>query len=113
MAYNIDMNLPAKPTLADYQKLVAHLVVERGFDKETVPEVFTLLVEEIGELAKAIRKFNGQKVGAHSKQHDIEEEAADVLWLLVDVCNRLDIDLEKAFRDKEEKNKKRTWSHET
>ena len=97
-------------SLQDYQKLISELVVERGFDKETVPEVFTLLVEEIGELAKAIRKANGQKTDARSRQHEVAEEAADVFWLLIDVCNRLDVDLAKAFQAKEQKNQKRKWS---
>lgn len=97
-------------TLTEYQKLIKQLVKERGFDKETVPEVFTLLVEEVGELAKAIRKANGQKVDTKSRQHDVEEEAADVFWLLLDLCNRLDIDLAKAFDAKEKKNQERTWT---
>lgn len=101
------MDLPNKPTLHDLQLHVKQLVIERGYEKETVPEVFTLLVEEVGELAKAIRKANGQKTGQHSKQHEVEEETADVLWLLLDICNRLGIDLEKAFRAKEEINKQR------
>ncbi|MGH7236912.1 MAG: MazG nucleotide pyrophosphohydrolase domain-containing protein [Candidatus Saccharimonadales bacterium] len=103
------MDLPSKPILSDYQQLIRELVITRGFDKETVPEVFTLLVEEVGELAKAIRKANGQKVDKKSKQHDVEEEAADFFWLLIDICNRLDIDLEKAFRAKETKNQTRQW----
>jgi NTP pyrophosphatase (non-canonical NTP hydrolase) len=104
------MKLPNKPTLSNYQQLIRELIVERGFDKETVPEVFTLLVEEVGELAKAIRKANGQKIDQKSKQHDVQEEAADVFWLLIDICNRLEIDLEKAFREKETKNQKRSWT---
>lgn len=72
-------------------------------------EVFTLLIEEIGELAKAIRKAGGQKVDHASKVHEISEEAADVFWLLIDLCNRLDIDLEKAFQAKETKNESRVW----
>jgi NTP pyrophosphatase (non-canonical NTP hydrolase) len=96
--------------LEEYQTLVRQLVIERGFDKETVPEVFTLLVEEVGELAKAIRKANGQKVDKASKVHDLEEEAADVFWLLIDLCNRLDIDLAKAFAAKEQKNRQRKWA---
>lgn len=96
--------------LEEYQKLVKRLVAERGFDKETVPEVFTLLVEEIGELAKAIRKSNGQKVDKSKRQHEVEEEAADVFWLLIDLCNRLDIDLAQAFEEKEKKNQARSWS---
>lgn len=96
-------------SLADYQQLIRKLAEERGFMDETITQVFTLLVEEVGELAKAIRKTNGQKVGEHSKQHMVEEEVADVFWLLIDVCNRLDIDLAKAFADKEEINKQRKW----
>ena len=100
-------DLVAKPTLADYQQLISTLIVERKYDKETIPEVFTLLVEEVGELAKAIRKYNGQKVHVDSRTHNVAEELADVLWLLIDLSNRLGIDLEQAFRDKEEKNKNR------
>jgi NTP pyrophosphatase (non-canonical NTP hydrolase) len=95
---------------SQYQELIGQLVVERGFDKETVSEVFTLLIEEVGELAKAIRKQNGQKVDKNSQVHDVEEEAADVFWLLLDLCNRLGIDLGKAFSAKEAKNSTRKWS---
>ena len=102
--------LPEKPATKDYQELVKKLVVERGFDKETPAEVLLLLVEEVGELAKAIRKSSGMKTSGDSKTHDLEEEVADVFWLLIDLCNRLNIDLEKAFRDKELKNQNRTWA---
>lgn len=100
-------NLPDKPTIADFQQHIRQLVIERGYEKETVPEVLMLLVEEVGELAKAIRKLNGQKTHQDSKVHDAEEELADCLWLLIDLSNRLDIDLETAFRAKEAKNQTR------
>lgn len=96
-------------TIKQYQELTKRLVIERGFDQETVPEVFTLLVEEIGELAKAIRKYNGQKVDKTSLVHNVEDEAADVFWLLLDLCNRLNIDLGNSYQAKEAKNAKRTW----
>lgn len=98
-----------KSSLQDYQKLIRELVVSRGFDKETVPEVMMLLTEEVGEFAKAIRKAHGMKTDDASRQHDMAEEAADVFWLLIDLCNRLDIDLAQAFADKEAKNQTRTW----
>lgn len=103
-------DLPKNPTIQDFQKLIRQLVLERGFERETVPEVFTLMVEEVGELAKAIRKANGQKTGAHSKSHNVEEELADVFWLLLDLSNRLDVDLEAAFRAKEEIHKQREYN---
>lgn len=96
--------------LSHYQERIKALVVERGFAEETPSEVFTLLVEEVGELAKAMRKANGQKVDKARRQHEVEEEAADVFWLLIDLCNRLGVDLAEAFEQKELKNQKRTWT---
>jgi len=40
--------LKQNPTLPDFQDYVAQLVKERGFDKETVPEMFMLFLEESG-----------------------------------------------------------------
>lgn len=99
-----------KLTLDDYQQLIRGLVVKRGFAKESVEQVFMLLVEEMGELGKAIRKTAGLKVDKKSRRHTVEEEAADVLWLLIDLCNRLEIELGPAFAKKEAKNIKRQWS---
>lgn len=96
-------------TIADYQSYVKKKIKERGFDDETIPEVFMLFLEESGEFAKAARKISGIKVDKQSRVHDLEEEAADVFWYLLDLCNRLNIDLEKAFDAKEEKNEKRVW----
>jgi NTP pyrophosphatase (non-canonical NTP hydrolase) len=104
--------LPDRPTLADYQRLVKKLVIERGYNEETVPEVMMLLTEEVGELAKAIRKLNGQKTHQDSRVHDVAEELADCFWLVVDISNRLDIDLEQTFRAKEAKNAKRKVVHD-
>ena len=59
------MTKSPSPSLNDYQARISKLIIERGYDKETISEVFTLLVEEVGELAKAIRKINGQKIGSH------------------------------------------------
>lgn len=104
------MNQLTSKTLNDYQTLIKQLVTQRGFEKETVPEVFMLLVEEVGELGKAIRKSSGMKTDNRSKVGSIEEETADVLFLLLDICNRLGIDLAKAFEDKEAKNQTRNWA---
>ncbi len=102
-------DLPPKLTLADYQSYLKKVNAKRGF-KETIHEVFALLVEEVGEFAKAIRKGSSIKVDKSSKEHSIDEEAADVFYLLINLCNHLGIDLEKAFREKEKKNQRRKWS---
>jgi len=83
---------------------------ERGFDKDTLAENFMMLFEECGELAKAARKSTGLKMAHDAATQDAAAEAADTLIILLGICNILDIDLEAAFRAKEEKNKQRTWN---
>lgn len=102
------LNLRDEPTLQDIQNYVRDLKKERGF-KNTVQEECLLLGEEIGELFKAIRKFNGMRVDAKSKVGVIDEELADILIYVCAIANQLDIDLETAFRAKEEINKQRSW----
>lgn len=106
------LKLKDNPTLPDFQKYVAEMIKEREFDKETVPELFMLFLEECGELAKAARKAHGIKFDKSSETFHVADEAADVLIYLLDICNKFGIDLETALRDKEEKNKKREWGHE-
>ncbi len=103
------LNLPAQPTLKDYQRYVADMVKERGFERESIAEKFVLFLEECGEFAKAARKASGLKTDANSLVHNIGAEASDVLMYLLDICNRFDIDLEEAFREKEEQNERREW----
>lgn len=93
--------------LKDYQDQVGRVVKDKGFDKETPHQVLGLLVEEVGELAKSLRKSTGIQVGRHSKDHSPDEEAADVFFMLLDFCGRLGIDLEQAFEAKIEKIKNR------
>jgi len=101
--------LKNNPLLTDFQHYVHDLVEERGFSHENVSDLFMLLCEEIGEMAKAARRQTNIKIDNNSHKPDLELEIADVFIYLLDICNYFDIDLEKAFRDKEEINKKRIW----
>lgn len=103
--------LGSNPTLSDLQAYVKKMTKQRGFDGETLSEKFMLLLEECGELAKAIRKTQAIKKDKNSEKFDVGHEAADILMYLLDICNKSQIDLERAFRDKEEVNKKRTWEY--
>ncbi|WP_375749646.1 MazG nucleotide pyrophosphohydrolase domain-containing protein [Vibrio sp. HN007] len=102
--------LKKKPTLTDFQQYVAELEVERGFSKQNAKEKCLLLGEEVGELFKAVRKAEGIAIDQNSKVGELSGELADVFIYLCSIANRYDINLEKAFLDKEEKNKKRKWS---
>jgi NTP pyrophosphatase (non-canonical NTP hydrolase) len=109
MSQTSSLNLKNNPTLADYQQYVADLVVERNFTEQTLPQTFMLFLEECGEMAKAARKSQGLRVDANSKEHHLDLEIADVFIYLLRICNDTGVDLERAFRDKEEINKQRTW----
>ena len=104
-----ELYLKKNPTLRDFQDYIAKMVKERGFIEESVPEIFLLFLEECGELAKAVRKTQNIKTDKNSKNFDVDQEAADVFMYLLDICNHFGVDLEKAFRDKEEINNKRIW----
>ena len=96
-------------TLINLQQYVRELEVERGFDHQTVIEKCLLLGEEVGELFKAIRKTEKIGIDNNSKMHDVGNELADILIYLCAIANRSGIDLEIAFREKEDINKKRKW----
>lgn len=84
---------------------------ERGFSNQDLAPKLLLLAEEVGELIKSVRKSHAD-IGLDVNKkydHDTAGELADILIVLTCVANRLGVDLEKAFRDKEEKNKSRTW----
>lgn len=103
-------HLPPRPTLADMQRYVAELEVERGFQGQDVVQKALLLGEEVGELFKALRKSQGLSIDPQSKVGSVSEELADILIYLCAIANRFGIQLEEAFRLKEEINMRRNWT---
>ncbi len=103
-------DLPAHPTLPELQRYMAQICQERGWTKDNAAEKFLLLTEEVGELAKAIRRAKGlSQEQARPTRFELEEEFADVLSYLLDLANLFQVDLEAAFREKERVNATRTW----
>lgn len=102
-------SLQEKPTLQQFQEYVATMERERGFDGQGILQECLLLGEEVGELFKAVRKEEGIKIDAHSDVGLVEGELADVFIFCLAIANRKNINLEAAFRKKEEINKQRTW----
>lgn len=101
--------LNEKPTLSDFQKYVHELEEERGFTEHTIIQNCLCLGEEMGELFKAVRKAENMKIDHNSKIGSIEEELADILIFVCSIANKYGINLEKAFREKEDVNKGRVW----
>ena len=104
--------LNEKNTLNEIQNYIKEVIKIRGFSEQKVQDKMLLLLEETGELAKAIRKTIPEVSVDYERIEnytDIEEEVADVFIVLVSICNRLNINLYDAIIKKEEKNIKRQW----
>lgn len=101
-------------TLQEVQQYIKDVIEIRGFANQEIEKTM-LLLEEVGELAKSIRK-NATDMGIDNNKANhydtIESEVADVFIVLSSVCNKLDIDLYKALKDKEQENINRIWKKE-
>ena len=104
------LELKTNPTLQDYQRYVKQMKQERGFNTTDKFYECCLFAEECGEVISAIRKNSKQgSIGSGSVVRGVAEELADVFIYICSLANMHDIDLEQAFREKEEKNKQRIW----
>jgi len=101
--------LKSNPLLSDIQNYVKQLELERGFADQTIIQKCLMLGEETGELFKAVRKNEKLVIDRKSEVGEVSDELADIIIFLCSIANRYNIDLEEAFRKKEEINKKRVW----
>lgn len=63
-----------------------------------------ILTEEVGEVARIIsRKYGEQSFKESDKGHELGDEMADVLWVLLCLANQTGIDLTEAFKKNMEK----------
>ena len=107
--------LNGQNTLDEVQNYIKQVIQIRGFEGQEIEKTVLLLIEEVGELAKAIRKnATNMCIDSNKINHydTVESEVADVFIVLVSICNKLDIDLYRALKEKEEENIKRTWKRE-
>ena len=105
-------NLKSTDSLREVQQYVNNINEIRGFNDQPVAETMLLLTEEIGELAKAIRKSATNMSIDKSKEYNydtVESEVSDVFYVLSCVCNKLGIDIFSALKEKEQKNINRKW----
>lgn len=99
-------------TLREVQEYVNNINEIRGFNDQDITKTMLLLTEEIGELAKAIRKDATDMSVDLQKRYNydtIESEVSDVFYVLSCVCNKLNIDIFNCLKEKEKRNINRTW----
>jgi NTP pyrophosphatase (non-canonical NTP hydrolase) len=97
------------PLLQGHVRAIAQ---EHGFDKESPRDGALLLMEEVGELAKAIRNHIGLKVGHKEalRRRSISDELADCMIYLLHIANITGTAMEIALREKEAKNARKKWT---
>lgn len=85
-------------TLKQAQKITKDWIGKKGF-KWSAYAAYCHLVEEVGELGEAHgeREAGSGELG-YADHSDMEEELADVLFSIMDIANRYDIDLEESFK---------------
>ena len=76
-----------------------------------------LLTEEVGELARIIaRTYGEQSFKESDKNHDLGDEMADILWVLLCLANQTGVDLTEAFaknmEKKTQRDRERHWKNE-
>ena len=103
------MNFPNNDSLKGLQKYIWQMNIDRKFNREDASKKFVMLMEEVGELAKAVRKEAGLKFTDTTKMNDIKEELADVQIVLLGLASLLNIDMFEAVEQKEKKNRSRKW----
>lgn len=63
-----------------------------------------ILMEEVGELSRLmVRKYGEQSFKESDKEKELDDEMADVLWVLICIANQTGIDLTKAMQKNFEK----------
>lgn len=113
MGINLQKDLDAlneKSSLKELQEYAKKMIIARGFEEETSQDILMLLTEELGELAKEVRKTTKVKLDKNEDRTiHLENEIADVFNYLLALCIANDIDLFEAFKKKEAINLKREW----
>lgn len=73
-----------------------------------------MLTEEVGEVARIIaRKYGEQSFKESDKEKKLDDELADVLWVLICLANQTGVDLTAAFqRNLEKKNNRDYLRHQ-
>lgn len=107
-------NLQESNSLREVQGYIKAINTIRGFEGQPVQETMLLLTEEIGELAKSIRKTATNMCIDINKMNNydtVESEISDCFYVLTSICNKLNIDLFTCLKEKEKENIHRVWEN--
>lgn len=86
-------------TIAQAQELVDQWIKTVGVRYFNELTNMTILMEEVGELARIMsRTYGEQSFKESDKGKDLGDEMADVLWVLICLANQTGVDLTQALK---------------
>ena len=94
-------------TLEEAQKQVDQWV--KTYDVRYFSELtnMAVLTEEVGELARVMARKYGDQSFKEGEKDNLDEEIADVLWVLLCIANQTGVDLTTALQKSMDKKTKR------
>ena len=90
-------------TIREAQKMVDDWIKTYGVRYFSELTNMAVLTEEVGELARIMARKYGDQSFKEGEKHDLGDEMADVLWVLMCLANQTGIDMTEALKKNIEK----------
>ena len=90
-------------TLEEAQKTVDNWIKTYGVRYFSELTNMAVLTEEVGELARIMARKYGDQSFKEGEKCNLDDEMADVLWVLLCLANQTGVDLTEAFKKNLEK----------
>ena len=84
-------------TLAEAQRQVDEWIRTYGVRYFSELTNMAVLTEEVGELARVMARKYGDQSFKSGEKDNLDEEMADILWVLLCLANQTGVDLTEAF----------------
>ena len=94
-------------TLKEAQQEVDSWIKKYGVRYFSELTNMAVLTEEVGELARVMARKYGDQSFKEGEKDNVEEEIADILWVLLCIANQTGVDITEAFARSIEKKTKR------
>lgn len=104
---NEELTEQAAITLDEAQKRVNAWIKEYGVRYFSELTNMAVLTEEVGELARVMARKYGDQSFKEGEKENLDDEMADVLWVLLCLANQTGVNLTEAFARNLEKKTRR------